>query len=101
MKEITAKELGKKVKDGETVNIIDVREDEEVREGKIPGAAHIRLSEIPERLGEIAKDEHHYMVCRSGGRSGKASEFLKEQGYDVSNMVGGMLEWEEEVEKEN
>ncbi|MEC5424861.1 rhodanese-like domain-containing protein [Virgibacillus sp. C22-A2] len=99
MKDITTKELEQKVKNGEQVSIIDVREDDEVAGGKIPGAKHIRLSEIPERLDEIEKDQHHYMICRSGGRSGRACEFLIEQGYDVTNIAGGMLVWEEEVEK--
>ncbi|MFS0753046.1 rhodanese-like domain-containing protein [Oceanobacillus sp. 1P07AA] len=98
MKEITAKELAEKVKAGEKLSIIDVREDEEVAQGKIPGAKHIPLGEIPERLNEIDKTEHHYMVCRSGGRSGKACAFLKDEGYDVTNMEGGMLSLEDEVE---
>lgn len=99
MKEITAKELAKKLKDGETISIIDVREDDEVAQGKIPGARHIPLGQIPERLDEIDKKQHHFMVCRSGGRSGKACAFLSDQGYDITNMVGGMLNWEDDVEK--
>ncbi len=99
MNEITANQLAKKVNNGEHVNIIDVREDEEVAQGKIPGARHIPLGQISERLSEIDKNEHHYMVCRSGGRSGKATSFLSEQGYDVTNMAGGMLAWEDKVEK--
>lgn len=99
MKEITVKELAKKVKNNEEVSIIDVREDEEIAQGKVPGARHIPLGQIPERLDEIAKDKHHFMVCRSGGRSGKACGFLQEQGYNVTNMAGGMLDWEDEVEK--
>jgi rhodanese-related sulfurtransferase len=99
MKEISAKELAEKVKAGEKLSIIDVREEEEVAQGKIPGAKHIPLGEVRERLEEIDKNEHHYMVCRSGGRSGKACGFLENEGYDVTNMEGGMLSWEDEVEK--
>ncbi|MFD1361072.1 rhodanese-like domain-containing protein [Lentibacillus salinarum] len=99
MKQITMKELAEKVKNKEDdVNVIDVREDEEVEQGKIPGAKHIPLGEVPERLGELDKDEHYYMVCRSGGRSGKASEFLETQGYHVTNVDGGMLAWDDDVE---
>ncbi|MFQ3543937.1 rhodanese-like domain-containing protein [Halobacillus rhizosphaerae] len=99
MKEITANELAKKVNNGAHVNIIDVREDDEVAQGKIPGARHIPLGQISERLSEIDENEHHFMVCRSGGRSGKATSFLSEQGYDVTNMAGGMLAWEDKIEK--
>jgi rhodanese-related sulfurtransferase len=98
MKEISAEELAKKLRDGEEISIIDVREDDEVAQGKIPGAKHIPLGEIPERLDEIDKNEHHYMVCRSGGRSGNACNFLIDKGYDVTNMTGGMLAWKDDVE---
>ncbi|WP_102027656.1 rhodanese-like domain-containing protein [Salirhabdus sp. Marseille-P4669] len=98
MKEITPKELAEKIKAGDKVNIIDVREDEEVAQGMIPGARHIRLGDIPESLDQLDKKEHYYMVCRSGGRSGSACQFLESQGYDVTNMAGGMLAWEDETE---
>ncbi len=101
MKEISAIELAAKLKSGEKLNIIDVREDEEVAMGKIPGARHIKLGEIPERLDELDQDEHYYMVCRSGGRSGRACEFLIDNGFNVTNMTGGMLAWEDDVEVEN
>ncbi|MGP4065847.1 rhodanese-like domain-containing protein [Oceanobacillus sp. M65] len=99
MKEITAKELAKKLKEEETLSIIDVREEDEVAQGKIPGTLHIALGQLPERLDEIDKDQQYFIVCRSGGRSGKACAFLSDQGYEVTNMVGGMLAWEDEVEK--
>lgn len=98
MNEISAKELQEKLEKGESLYLIDVREEDEVSQGIIPGAKHIRLSEIPERMNELDKDKHYYMVCRSGGRSGRATEFLKEQGYQVTNMSGGMLAWEGDVE---
>ncbi|RDW16624.1 rhodanese-like domain-containing protein [Oceanobacillus chungangensis] len=98
MQEITATELAKKLNDGESLNIIDVREDEEVAQGKIPGATHIPLGELPDRLNELSKEKQYYMVCRSGARSGRASAFLEAEGYNVTNMAGGMLDWEDEVE---
>jgi len=48
---------------------------------------------VPERLDELDKAKPYIIICRSGGRSGRASAFLDEEGYDVTNMVGGMLEW--------
>ena len=98
MKQISAIDLAEKVNNGDQVNIIDVREDEEVAMGKIPGARHIRLGDLADSLGKLDKNEHYYMVCRSGGRSTMACEFLIDQGYDVTNMDGGMLAWEDEVE---
>ncbi|PAF22105.1 rhodanese [Terribacillus saccharophilus] len=98
MKEITAANLEQKLASGEKINIVDVREDAEIAEGKIPDAKHIALGQLPDRLNELDINEHYYMVCRSGGRSGKACEFLLLQGYNVTNMTGGMLAWEGEVE---
>ncbi|GGM19359.1 rhodanese-like domain-containing protein [Paraliobacillus quinghaiensis] len=97
MKEITAEELANKLAANEDVNIIDVREDFEVEEGKIPQAKHIALGEVEARLSELDKDKHYYMVCRSGGRSGNACQFLTQKGFDVTNMVGGMIAWPGEV----
>ncbi|GAA0601397.1 rhodanese-like domain-containing protein [Virgibacillus siamensis] len=98
MKEIKTNELAEKVKGGSEVNIIDVREKDEVIQGKVPGAKHIPLGEVPNRFGELDKSQHYYLVCRSGGRSGKACEFLENQGFDVTNVDGGMLAWTEDVE---
>ncbi|GAB4074007.1 rhodanese-like domain-containing protein [Barrientosiimonas marina] len=99
MKQIDMTTLEEKMKNKENVNVIDVREDDEVAQGKIPGAKHIPLNDIPDRLNELDENSHYYMVCRSGGRSGKASDYLESEGYDVTNVDGGMLAWNGEVEK--
>jgi len=82
----------------EDMVIIDVREDEEVESGMIPGARHIRLGTLPERFEELDRDKTYIMVCRSGRRSEKASEFLVEQGFKVINMEGGMLKWRGDIQ---
>lgn len=38
------------------------------------------------------------MVCRSSARSGRATQYLEDRGFDVTNMIGGMLAWEGEVQ---
>ncbi|MFS0863919.1 rhodanese-like domain-containing protein [Fredinandcohnia sp. 179-A 10B2 NHS] len=98
MKQLTAKEVETMLTNGESLNIIDVREVDEVAAGKIPGAVNIPLGLIEFRMHELAKSKEYVMVCRSGGRSGSASQFLEGQGFKVINMVGGMLTWEGEVE---
>ncbi|GEN35898.1 rhodanese-like domain-containing protein [Aneurinibacillus danicus] len=97
--EISANEVNEQLKQGKKLNLIDVREDEEYAGGRIPGAKHIPLGQIPARLHELDKEKEYIMVCRSGNRSGMASEWLAERGYNVKNMVGGMLEWPGSVEK--
>ncbi len=93
MKEITTTELQQLLEQGQQPNLVDVRELDEVAQGMIPGAVHMPLGEVQERLDELDKAKPYIIICRSGGRSGRASAFLDEEGYDVTNMVGGMLEW--------
>lgn len=98
MKEILPKEVEQKLNDGVVLNIIDVRETEEVAEGKIPGAVNIPLGLIEFRKQDLDRSKEYVLVCRSGGRSGRAAEYLEGQGYQVVNMTGGMLAWEGKTE---
>ncbi|MGE8205955.1 rhodanese-like domain-containing protein [Heyndrickxia sp. NPDC080065] len=98
MKEITPKEVETFIQEGKKVNLIDVREVDEVEAGKIPGAVNIPLGTIESRINELDKSAEYIMVCRSGGRSGRATEILESEGFNVMNMSGGMLAWEGEVE---
>ena len=98
MNEITPQEVQQRLENGESLNLIDVREVEEVQAGHIPGITHIPLGLLEFRTHELDNNKPYIMVCRSGGRSGKATEFLQSQGYDVTNMSGGMLAWEGKVE---
>lgn len=97
MKEMTAKEVEFLVNEGKALNIIDVREVDEIAAGKIPGAVNIPLGLVEFRMHELDKSKEYIMVCRSGGRSGRATQFLESQGYNVINMQGGMLSWEGKV----
>ncbi|MBB5356634.1 MULTISPECIES: rhodanese-like domain-containing protein [Anoxybacillus] len=99
MKQILPQEVEQQLKEGRALSIIDVREYEEVAQGKIPGARHIPLGELLERMNEIDKNEEHILVCRSGNRSGMACQLLESYGYRVVNMTGGMLEWTGEIER--
>ena len=75
--------------------LVDVREADEWAAGHAPGAVHIPLGELPSRLGELPEtDDVVAVVCRSGGRSARAVQWLAHQGYDVVNVEGGMLEWQ-------
>jgi rhodanese-related sulfurtransferase len=98
MKTLTAKEVEALLTEGKKLDIVDVRETDEVAVGKIPGAVNIPLGLVEFRMNELDKTKEYIMVCRSGGRSGRASQFLESQGYKVINMTGGMLSWEGKVE---
>jgi len=74
--------------------LIDVREPDEVAGGTLPGAGNIPLGDLPGRVGELDPSRRVVLLCRSGGRSGQAAEFLAGSGFgDVVNLTGGMLAW--------
>ncbi len=72
--------------------LVDVREKDEYREGHIPKSRNIPLSQIPDALN-INRNQKIYVYCRSGNRSQKAVNYLKENGFtDVTN-IGGILNY--------
>jgi rhodanese-related sulfurtransferase len=75
-------------------DVVDVREVSEVAEGKIPGAIHIPLGLLEFRMNELDKNKSYVIVCRSGGRSSRATQILEYYGYNVINMQGGMMSWQ-------
>ncbi|MED4352569.1 rhodanese-like domain-containing protein [Schinkia azotoformans] len=98
MKQITAKEVETLINEGKKIDIIDVREDFEVATGKIPGAVHIPIGSIEFRMDELDKSKEYIIVCHSGARSGAVTRFLEGHGFNATNMSGGMVEWEGEIE---
>lgn len=93
MNQISARDLNGLLQEGQALNIIDVREPMEVAGGKIPGAVNIPLGLLEFRMNELDKSKEYYIVCLSGARSGQATRFLDYQGYNVTNMMGGMMSW--------
>lgn len=77
----------------EGLAVLDVREPHEWAAGHVEGAIHVPLSELPARLDEVPT-EQTLVVCKVGGRSGQAVAWLAQQGRDVVNLDGGMLDWE-------
>ncbi len=91
---ITAEMLAQ-IKDREDVVVIDVREQWEYDEKHIPGVMLIPLGSIPDNMSLIPADKTVILTCRSGNRSGQATDFLRAQGFtNVHNMEGGILAWE-------
>jgi rhodanese-related sulfurtransferase len=74
--------------------LIDVRESHEYRAGHAPGAKHIALSVIERRLNEIPKEREILVICQSGMRSSQAAGRLAANGYKVTNVSGGMANWQ-------
>lgn len=75
------------------VVMLDVREADEWDAGHAPGARHLPMSQLVDRIGEVPADDPLYVVCRSGGRSARVVEFLSGQGRPAVNVDGGMQSW--------
>lgn len=77
---------------GDTTQILDVRQPEELAESSFPGSVNIPLGVLPARINELDSTRRVVVLCRSGGRSAMAAEMLTSQGFgDVVNLAGGML----------
>ncbi|HEX5216199.1 MAG TPA: MBL fold metallo-hydrolase [Vicinamibacterales bacterium] len=76
------------------VTLVDVRNDVEWGAGHIPGARHVTLGYVPDRLADIPRDKPVVLQCQSGGRSSIGASLLRARGFDrVVNLEGGMNAW--------
>jgi molybdopterin/thiamine biosynthesis adenylyltransferase/rhodanese-related sulfurtransferase len=96
--QLTVKELKARMDSGEDVFLLDVREPYEVQIAQIGGKL-IPQNDVPQRLAEIPRDREIVIHCRSGARSQRIAEFLKQSGYNqVANLAGGILAWSDEID---
>jgi hydroxyacylglutathione hydrolase len=75
--------------------VLDVRRADEFAAGHIPGALNAVHTRIPALADRVPKDKRILVNCRSGIRSARASSYLQRLGYDVTNLAGGFLAWEQ------
>jgi sulfur-carrier protein adenylyltransferase/sulfurtransferase len=91
--EISAVEVKQGAGKKDSPLLLDVRQPDEFRAGHVTGAKLIPLNELEKRVGELPRDRKIICICRSGSRSGAATRMLAKAGYDVANMRGGMIAW--------
>jgi len=79
----------------ENALVLDVRENAEFKEGHIIDALHIPFSKLKERIAELDKykDKPVIIVDKMGQHSGAAGKQLREAGFNISRLDGGMTEW--------
>lgn len=97
IKEIDPKQVDELRKD-ENVVVVDVRENDEVAQGKIPGAVHIPRGYLEARIDGFVPDRDRKVLvyCAAGSRSALAAKTLEELGYgDVESMTGGFTLWKD------
>ena len=97
--DITPRDLAERLRRGDDMELIDVREQWEWQIAKIPGARLIPLGELGEHLKTLDHDREIVLYCKSGVRSLRAAEELVDAGFRrVSSVSGGILRWSEEVD---
>lgn len=92
---ITVEELQTQLASATPPTLLDVREDAEVANCAIthPAFLHIPLGSLPHSLAQLSTTQPIAVICRSGGRSATATQFLISQGYNAINVTGGMRAW--------
>ena len=90
---IIPKDLKKKLDSNEDIFLIDVRNPNEHEIAKIKGSRLIPISKIQENLDKIPKDREIIVYCHHGIRSYEAAKLLKEKGFNVRSLVGGIDVW--------
>jgi adenylyltransferase/sulfurtransferase len=96
--QVSPKDLKKRIDAGEDLFILDVREPFEYQIANIGGVL-IPQNDVPKRIGEIDRNREIVVQCKSGGRSQRIAEYLKQSGFPtVSNLAGGIVAWSDEVD---
>ena len=99
MADLTQEEWRSRLDKDDNAVIIDVRTEEEIEAGFIPGAIHLdfyKPQEFLEELDKLDKSKHYYLYCRSGNRSALATDALLQLGYkNVYSLTGGFNSWKE------
>jgi len=90
-REVSREEARKMVEEG--AQLVDVRADHEWEAGRIAGAKHVPLPELPQRTSEIEQDRPVVVYCRGGNRSSMATAALTDAGYDAVKLSEGIVGW--------
>ncbi|HXY41685.1 MAG TPA: ubiquitin-like small modifier protein 1 [Vicinamibacteria bacterium] len=99
VEEITARELRQRLDAGEELTVVDVREPHEWAICRIEGARLVPLGTLPERLHEFDSSRAYVLHCKSGARSARAIQLLRQAGFRrLLNLRGGVLAWAREVD---
>jgi rhodanese-related sulfurtransferase len=96
--EITPTEFVARRERGESLTLLDVREDWELGVASVPDVVHIPMGEVADRLAELDRGREVVVLCRSGRRSLQVANFLQQNGFRAVNLAGGILAWSRELD---
>jgi rhodanese-related sulfurtransferase len=93
IREVSREEARKMLDEG--AQLVDVRANHEWEAGRIAGAKHVPLPELPQRTGEINSDQPVVVYCRGGNRSSMATAALNDAGFEAVKLTDGIVGWSE------
>ena len=97
--EITVEDLERMRRAGEAHTLLDIREPRELAISRLPGSLDIPMGEVPDRAGELPADRPIVVMCRTGNRSMKVTQWLRANGYArATNLGGGINAWAERID---
>ena len=99
MTEISVDELARRRAANEDFVLLDVREPDEVTTASIAWARTIPMGDVPQRLDELPHDKPIAVLCHGGGRSGRVTTFLNQNGFpNAVNVAGGIDAWSTSID---
>jgi rhodanese-related sulfurtransferase len=96
--EITPTEFVTRRDRGDTLTLLDVREDWELAVASVPDIVHIPMGQVADRISELDREKEVVVLCRSGRRSLEVAKFLQQNGFRAVNLAGGILAWSRELD---
>jgi rhodanese-related sulfurtransferase len=96
--EITPSEFVARRDRGDSLTLLDVREDWELGVASVPNIVHIPMGQVADRLQELDRNVEVVVLCRSGRRSLEVAKFLQQNGFNAVNLAGGILAWSHDLD---
>jgi rhodanese-related sulfurtransferase len=99
MRELPPRDVAALLEQSPPPVLLDVREPWELAAAALPGASHIPMGDIPDRLHELEPARTTVVICHHGRRSARVADYLERNGFtDVINLAGGIDAWSETVD---
>jgi adenylyltransferase/sulfurtransferase len=98
--EVTVQDMKRALDDPKLgIKVIDVREPDEYEIAHVEGTTLMPMSALQQRFTELDPNSQYYIHCKMGGRSMRALQFLRQQGFkNLKNVAGGIDAWSEEID---
>jgi rhodanese-related sulfurtransferase len=90
---IGAEEARELIAGPDSVQVFDLRPQEEFAEGRIPGAKNVDPEDLDSAVSDLSEEEQVIVVCADGERSGEIAARLRDEGFDAAIIQGGMGSW--------